>query len=370
MTGVSPAERVRISLVAIGEFLLVVLFLVSLPVLFIWSLWLFLAVLVAAIALGLLVRVLSILLMGAQRRGHILATLIITFCLLTIAVALPIYYLIYKVEVDPPLMPNVVLTDGEKTVVFQGMVHVGMESFYKSVVYDMHSALQSGYRLYYEGIQSSPGEGDAWYAANRTESGDLVRHFKALSKACGVTFQLDYFSMMQEEARRNPQQHVIADVTTGQMHDEYLRLRNTDPEFDERMRRRGEVSGVRSPTLADWLLQWHEQANPSQRQLIGVLCRGFIAIALDEDNARDQPLDKVVLDFRNRKLVERLLADPADKIYITYGAAHLPGVVALLREADPDWKILSIKWVRGLATPKHWEGTLDIPVTGVPARAP
>ena len=50
MTGVSPAERRRISLTAIGEFLLVVLFVVSLPVLFIWTLWLFWAVLAAALA--------------------------------------------------------------------------------------------------------------------------------------------------------------------------------------------------------------------------------------------------------------------------------------------------------------------------------
>ncbi len=56
MTGVSPAERRRISLTAIGEFLLVVLFVFSLPVLFIWTLWLFWAVLAAALVVGLLVR--------------------------------------------------------------------------------------------------------------------------------------------------------------------------------------------------------------------------------------------------------------------------------------------------------------------------
>lgn len=362
MTGLSPAERRRISLTAIGEFLLVVLFVVSLPVLFIWSLWLFWAVLAAALVLGLLVRGVALMLMGSERRGHTLATLILTFCLLTIAVALPIYYLIYKVEADPPLLPNVVLTNGEKTVVFQGMVHVGMESFYKSVVYDLESALQSGYRLYYEGIRPSPGEGDDWYSENQAGGGDLAEHFRALADACGVTFQVDYFSLMEKSARRNPDRHVVADVTTLEMKQEYQRLIENDPEFDERMRRRGKLSDPRPPNLVDRLLDWHGKANDSQRELIGVLCRGFIAIALDEDNIRDRDLDKVVLDFRNRKLVERLLADPARKIHITYGAAHLPGVVALLREKDPDWKILSVKWVRGLATPENWEGTLDIPL--------
>ena len=38
-----------------------------------------------------------------------------------------------KVQADPPLLPQATLTNGQKTVVFQGMIHVGMESFYKSV---------------------------------------------------------------------------------------------------------------------------------------------------------------------------------------------------------------------------------------------
>jgi len=88
----------------------------------------------------------------------------------------------------------------------------------------------------------------------------------------------------------------------------------------------------------DRLLDWHGQANDSQRELIGVLCRGFISIALDEDNIRDRDLDKVVLDFRNRKLVERLLADPA-KLRIKWpndlmlDGAKLSGIL-LEREGD------------------------------------
>lgn len=70
-----------------------------------------------------------------------------------------------------------------------------------------------------------------------------------------------------------------------------------------------------------------------RKGMSGWWCRGFIAIALDEGDIRDG--DKVVLDFRNRKLVERLLPGPARKIHITYGVAHLPGVVALLPERDP-----------------------------------
>lgn len=119
---------------------------------------------------------------------------------MTIATALPIYYLVYKVQADPPLLPLAILSNGKKIVAFQGMVHVGMERFYKSVVYDLEEALNEGYRLYYEGVQPSPGEGDAWFAQQLADGGDLAENYKALADACGVKFQIDYFGLMDMDA--------------------------------------------------------------------------------------------------------------------------------------------------------------------------
>lgn len=44
--------------------------------------------------------------------------------------AFPVYYLANLVDTRPTTVPQVVLSDGNKTVVFQGMVHVGSEAFY------------------------------------------------------------------------------------------------------------------------------------------------------------------------------------------------------------------------------------------------
>ena len=96
-----------------------------------------------------------------------------------------------------------------------------------------------------------------------------------------------------------------------------------------------------------------------QKKLIGILCRGAFAIALgDQSEHEPRPLDKVILDFRNRQLAQRIIADDSQRIYITYGAAHLPGVLASLQAADPAWQITTVKWMRGMATPEHLEGAL------------
>ena len=52
-----------------------------------------------------------------------------------------------------------------------------------------------------------------------------------------------------------------------------------------------------------------------------------------------------------------LLTDSREKIYVTYGAAHLPGVMALMQR-EPGWKVESVKWMRTIAAPEHLEGRL------------
>jgi hypothetical protein len=42
---------------------------------------------------------------------------------------------------------------------------------------------------------------------------------------------------------------------------------------------------------------------------------------------------------------------------VTYGAAHLPGVMDLIKR-EPGWKVESVKWMRTIAAPEHLEGRL------------
>ena len=69
-------------------------------------------------------------------------------------------------------------------------------------------------------------------------------------------------------------------------------------------------------------------------------------------------MKKVILHYRNRALADRIAADSNDKIYITYGAAHIRGVVDLLKEKDSSWKIESVTWARPIDTPEKLEGEL------------
>lgn len=89
---------------------------------------------------------------------------------------------------------------------------------------------------------------------------------------------------------------------------------------------------------------------------MGYFCRDQASAVIRKTGEPTQ-LKKVILDFRNRALVKQILSDPHDKIYITYGAEHLKGVIALLQKADPRWKVESVTWSVPVEAPRELKGT-------------
>ena len=59
--------------------------------------------------------------------------------------AAPVYWLAIATETRPAIVPTVTLSNGARTVVLQGMQHVGSERFFQAVVYDLEKALAEGY---------------------------------------------------------------------------------------------------------------------------------------------------------------------------------------------------------------------------------
>ncbi len=342
-------------------FMLVLGCLLSLPVIFDAStLFVVLAILIALVV-GAIGAWLPQILRARQRKKSFLQvwfkTSLACFFLLTIVMAGPIYYLLIKTETDPALMPRVTLSNGEKTVVYQGMMHIGSERFYKQVVYDAEQALSDGYVLYYEGIQPDP-QGDKWFADTLAGGADLSANYQAMGKICGLRFQLDYFKLLQKDMEAHPESHVTADVSTLRMKQEYERLVATDPAFASAAKNGAARNASPEEVEAmNSMVEFLEKGTEGQRKLAGVVCR-WMMNGVKARNEEPKPLDKVILDFRNRALVDRIMADSHDKIYITYGAHHLDGVIPLLKERDPRWQVESVSWIRPIEAPRHLEGKL------------
>ena len=276
--------------------------------------------------------------------------------------AAPVYYLAITTEMRPAIAPTVTLSNGTRTVVLQGMQHVGAERFYQAVVYDLEKALADGYVLAYEGVANSDPEADAWFRKTLSGGKDLGDNYRELGKTCGLSYQIDYFGPVVADAKAHPERHVTMDVNTRDMKQEYDRLMRSDATFAAAMRKREQEQANSgdddAPGFITGLVERQKAGGERENVLAGTLCRGIMTVVMRRAaHSAGGDMDPVVLALRNRNLATQLLADKRDKIYVTYGAAHLPGVMKLIQQ-EPGWKVESIKWMRTIAAPEHLEGSL------------
>jgi hypothetical protein len=363
-------SELRIRLNTVIWFVLGLGFLLSLPIIFDWAGWVFLVILVIAAVLAIPTAWLrrAVFDRGRQRPfvRHWIGSSVALLFVLCILVAVPIYYLATITETRPAVYPQATLTNGQKTVVFQGMQHFGSENFYKSVIYDLEKALADGYVIYYEAVQTSTPESKAFFeklSDALTGSSDLAGTYKAMGQACGLKFQSDYFTLLDADKQEHPERHVIADVDAIELKQEYERLLRTDPEFAKAHADDFKESpgGDASASMAS-MIEWLESGSEGQKKLAGIVCRGIMTLAFaPKENEEPGQFDPLIIDFRNRALAKRIIEDPHDKIFITYGARHLPGVLELLKQQDPNWKVATVKWMRTIEAPKRsLEGKLTV----------
>lgn len=367
---VSGLQRLGIQFGAVCWFALLLFGLLGLGIIYVAPWWMLALIVVAGIVIGLITYFPRWLLrrkspafsprsaMLAHMAGGVLAALGIA--------ALPFVAMAFWVMSGPTALPLATLTNGKKTIIFQGMQHIGSEDFYKSVVFDLEKALSEGYTLFYEGVQPVAGRPDLTQWFNETLRGtkkDLNAGYTQLANSCGLTFQLTYFEPLLADKAIHPSRHVTADVTYAEMKAEYDRLMREDPTFAQAIAARAmRTSDGDDSTLR--VLSYVGRATQDQKRLVGILCRGFLGMSIAGlFGEQDATMERIILDFRNRALARFVANSPADKIYITYGAAHFPGFLRELQALDPAMRVQSLRWVRPMSLPDEPRAPAGYPVT-------
>lgn len=365
-TSAAPPSPWRIRLQAIAWFVLVGAFVLGLPILLGWG-WGLLTglVLVAAVlaaATAWLLRRVSSTAAGRPFASVWWHPLLVWTLLLGVLVAAPFYYLMIITDTRPATVPQVALTNGSKRVVFQGMQHIGSEHFYQAVVYDVEKALSEGYVSWYEGVQTPTPESKAFFEKLSHElvgGSDLSGTYKSIGEVCGMKFQLDYFGLLETDKAEHPKRHLVADVDALELKAEYERLMRDNPAFAKAHAHDFQPKPAASnDAVMLKAVEWLKNGSAAQKTLGGVACRGLFSLNQPAEDSPPGPMEPVILDYRNRALAQRIMQTADDKIFITYGAAHLPGLVAELRKLDPKWTVGSVKWLRTVEAPEHIEGKL------------
>ncbi|MFB0964263.1 MAG: hypothetical protein QMC36_00915 [Patescibacteria group bacterium] len=245
----------------------------------------------------------------------------------------------YQNEIDPAKLPLITISNGDKTVRFQGMAHIASPSFYAGVKNDIAASRNEGYVLFYEGVK--PG------SAENSKKFDAIMGFKfdknlyeAMSKLYGLVPQ------NQAELAGHPD----------------ARDRNVDVSIDDIVKayenRRGSVSGEPVPNFSEAegaasdfsaeLVKEADSYNSRELAVVRYFLRAMMSLVIknrDTGEAAFAGLGKVdlfasILDDRNEVLADAIATTEEKKVFVTYGMLHFDGVFYLLQEKDPRWKIV------------------------------
>lgn len=353
------SQEMSIRLHTLAWVALVVLFLIGLPMLLAVSPLVPAAVFACGALLAVGMRWLWLRMRGRARTRRALgAAAAAGGLLLTGLTALPLYWLVLQPALNPLLMPRVTMTDGRRTLVFQGMAHIGSALFYRSVAFDMLRAREAGSVLYFEGVLGGTPEAKAWFDTAVGAGVGLNEDYARIARVCGLHFQNDFLNALIRDSGPHPERTVDADVSETEMMLEWQRLVAQTPQLADDLAR-AHAGAEGGPSGLDRVADMLDRVGPRQQPFVGAACRGLITYALGRPESPDV-LNPVVLDFRNRKLAERVMASPADALYLVYGAGHLPGFVEELRRLDPAWKISGATWSTAIQSPDLAVGRLRV----------
>lgn len=235
-------------------------------------------------------------------------------------------FLLLAEDLFPYALPRVTLTNGDQVVVFESMIHIGSPRFYDEVRADIEAERSAGGTYMYEGIRPCTDPARAEAFASRVSNGalpeglSLGRAYRALAEGTGL--------ILQPQSSFKSDGDVNADASCDDL---WPLLPEPQAAPDGEHIDQGEIDHVFSQisSISSRFPHWMVRVGKH-------LARNVIRVILADQEETHIPNAAVVLDSRNRVLADHILHGPP-RIIVTYGFAHLPGLLQDLQQADPRW---------------------------------
>ncbi|MCH2188295.1 hypothetical protein MK079_00500 [Candidatus Gracilibacteria bacterium] len=250
----------------------------------------------------------------------------------------------YQNSISPAIMPAYTLSNGEKTVLFQTMSHIGSESFYQNVVSNLTQAKQDNFVYFFEGVR--PGSPENTKRFNEIIGIEFdATLYENFSKLYGVTHQDNSIFLGLENDKDYNIDLSLDDIV--ELYD--ARVGETQKNY--------EVPVDISAEIITLLTQLSENELKVLRYINQSLLNFFIKNdsiqQVLSDNFTNGDIFAIILDERNDLLANSIIESEYDKIYTTYGLLHFKGVLELLQKSDPNWKIIEKKELYPISIPRN-----------------
>jgi len=230
----------------------------------------------------------------------------------------------------PATLPRITMSNGDKTVIFQSMMHIASPGFYSDIRSDMQRLVWQDYVFFYEWVRPGTPE-------NLEKLGTLLGT-SVSSEMYDTIGNIAWLVSQTEESFTDILPSTNVDIST----DDIVTIA-------ERENIPVPTQTLTQTDLLNKLAIYYPHMNWVQKYVAQVFSRAAMNMILRVYERPDLvtqlegeiPVYSVILWERNKNIASTIEATPSQKIYIHYGAMHYAWVLALLQRKDPRWKEIS-----------------------------
>lgn len=240
-------------------------------------------------------------------------------------------FLVYENEISPATMHLYTLTNGEKTVKFQEMIHIGSTWFYNWVQNSLRSAKSNWFVLYYEEVKP-------WTQENMNKFNQAIGIkfekdlYKNFSRLYGVTFQNNQNFLWVVNNLDYNVDISIDDVM--QLYELEEHHEKTPPENVE--------------DINKTLLEELSKIDDVSLKILIYVNQWILNFMIKSDTLKDTLMNEfwnkalfdVILHKRNEVVAKKIIQSKDQKIFVLYWQLHFQWIYELLKEKDPRWSII------------------------------
>lgn len=262
---------------------------------------------------------------------------ILSACSFIIIISASLGYFWYYHNIQNPLtIEQHTISNGEKTVVFQNMIHIWSENFYEKIAQEITKYKQNWYVYFFE-----------WVKLGSQESSE------AFDKALGVEFDENLYNNMSKLYGLVPQDNskflwlvntLDFNVDTNmdniiQAYNDLKIERNVEKEYKTPV----DINGQTIETLANLQGRELQILVFINQAILSAMTKNDTIMKQIQNTFGNEELFEVILDGRNKIVAEEIIQSEYNKIFATYWALHFEGILEILQQNDPNWKIVETK---------------------------
>jgi len=244
----------------------------------------------------------------------------------------------YVLNIDPLQAPKYTLTNWDKTIIFQWMMHIWKSEFFDSITKEINNYKNDNYTIALEWIT-------------------LVdkKNLEKFQNLMGFRFDSETYKLIAESMGLIEQN--TAKMVWGIDKIDNKSIKNVDVSIDELVNLYEEKYNTKLETykekepvkleikplldIFDKFLtnSWKEAIKYTRIAWLNLSRIEFLQKTMGTMLMKDNTME-IILEYRNDYIVKYINSETNNKIYINYGMLHFNGVLERLQTQDPNWKIV------------------------------